>query len=250
MTGTAHNSVARRAAARLYGAVRRRTFYGTIPAMPLLLPDPAAIRCVIFDFGGTLSSDFYFNVNPPDRPDWFSTIQRRLFADQPLVDRWMRQELALEDIAEVLAPEMGMSVVEVVHWAVLGCQRVKMNPVVWQFAEQMKATGRSIAIVTGNMDVFNRYIRPNQGLDDLFPVIINSCDYGELDKTILWPLAFQALGPEIDYHNSLLIEDSPNNVARFVASAGFAYQYTDDAALKQWLVMNHLWDSISEEQSQ
>jgi hypothetical protein len=112
-------------AGRLYGAVLRQTFYGTIPAMPLHHPDPAAIRCVIFDFGGTLSSDFYFNVNPPNRPDWFSTIQQRLFADQPLVERWMRQELALEDIAAVLAPELAMPVAEVLHWAVLGCQQVK-----------------------------------------------------------------------------------------------------------------------------
>lgn len=217
--------------------------------MPLHHPDPAAIRCVIFDFGGTLSSDFYFNVNPPNRPDWFSTIQQRLFADQPLVDRWLRQEVALEDIAAVLAPELAMPVAEVLHWAVLGCQRVKMNPAVWQFAEQLKATGRSIAIVTGNMDVFNRFIRPNQRLDDLFPVIINSCDYGELDKTILWPLAFQALGPEINYHNSLLIEDSPNNVARFVAKGGFAFRYTDDAALKRWLTVNKWWQAIAEEQA-
>ena len=205
------------------------------------LLDPNTIRAVIFDFGGTLSSDFYFNVNPPGRPDWFQTIQKRLFADQPLVDRWMRQEAGLEDIAAALAPEMRMSVAETLHWAIQGCQQVRMNPVVWQFAEQMKNSGRSIAIVTGNMDVFNRFIRPNQNLDDLFSVIVNSCDYGELDKTILWPLAFRQLGPEVGYHNSLLIEDSPNNVARFIAHGGYAHRYTDDEALKKWLQAAGLW---------
>ncbi len=41
------------------------------------------------------------------------------------LERWMRQELALEDIAAVLAPELVMPVAEVLHWAVLGCQQVK-----------------------------------------------------------------------------------------------------------------------------
>ena len=88
------------------------------------------------------------------------------------------------------------------------------------------------------MDVFNRFIRPNHKLDELFPVIINSCDYGELDKSKLWPLAFAGLGFQIGYANSLLIEDSLANVKLFRALGGQAYQYSEDTSFGKWLGEN------------
>jgi hypothetical protein len=41
------------------------------PVDPL---DPRRIKCVIFDFGFTLSPDFYFKIAPPGIPQWHEII--------------------------------------------------------------------------------------------------------------------------------------------------------------------------------
>ena len=64
------------------------------------------------------------------------------------------------------------------------------------------------------------------GLDEKFDVIINSSDYGEIDKRALWPIAFEALGDDIHYGNSLLIEDGSKEPELFRGCGGFAYEYT------------------------
>ena len=60
-------------------------------------------------------------------------------------------------------------------------------------------------------------------------MIINSSDYGEIDKRVLWPIAFKALGDDIHYGNSLLIEDGSKEPELFRGCAWIiAYQYTND----------------------
>jgi hypothetical protein len=85
------------------------------------------------------------------------------------------------------------------------------------------------------MDVFTRVVVPSHRLDTIFDVILNSADYGELRKDRLWPIAFEMLGRGIGYHNSLLIEDGPQEPALFRANGGDAYQYEDDDRFRAWL---------------
>jgi hypothetical protein len=69
----------------------------------MLTLDLAAIRCVVFDFGFTLSSDLYFTLAPPLYPHWRSIIQQHIFEQPPLVTAWMRGDLSLHDIAQIVA---------------------------------------------------------------------------------------------------------------------------------------------------
>ncbi len=66
-------------------------------------------------------------------------------------------------------------------------------------------------------------------------MIINSSDYGEIDKRVLWPIAFKALGDDIHYGNSLLIEDGSKEPELFRGCGGFAYRYTNDESFSRWL---------------
>jgi hypothetical protein len=77
-------------------------------------------------------------------------------------------------------------------------------------------------------------------LADVFDVIVNSADYGEVDKRKLWPVAFERLGLEIGYTNSLLIEDGEVEPAWFRAAGGMAYQYVGEDGLRGWLHVNKL----------
>jgi hypothetical protein len=85
------------------------------------------------------------------------------------------------------------------------------------------------------MDVFSEVVVPAHGLDRVFDVILNTADYRELRKEVLWDGAFALLGDGLGYSNSLLIEDGPAEPARFRARGGHAYQYTDDTHFGAWL---------------
>ena len=193
------------------------------------------IRCVVFDFGFTLSSAHYFNVVPPGCPRWHELIQEHIFGHPTLVDEWMAGEHTLADMAGILAPHVGMDVPSIVRTMEAGCRRLAFNPAVLDFALAQRPSGRKTALVTGNMDVFTSVVVPAHGLDRIFDVILNTYDCRELDKSVLWPIAFERLGPEIGYPNSLLIEDSLNAVRAFRAARGYAHRYRGDEEFVAWL---------------
>lgn len=196
---------------------------------------PTDITCIVFDFGFTLSSDLYFKVAPPECPNWHEFVQQRIFSNPALVDRWMAGAVSLYAIAEELAPIVRMQVSDIVAFLELGCQNMNFNEAVWRFAIRQRAAGRKTAIVTVNMDVFTKFVVPFHHLNDKFDIIINSFDYQEIDKTVLWAKAFEALGHGIGYSHSLLVEDGPKNVRRFRENGGYAYQYENDEKFLKWL---------------
>lgn len=197
--------------------------------------NPADIACIVFDFGFTLSSDLYFKVAPPECPNWQALIQQRIFSNSVLVDCWMAGVATIHDIAEELAPVVNMEVSRIVGFLEIGCQNMNFNEAVWEFAIKQRAAGRKTAIVTGNMEVFTKIVVPCHSLSDKFDIIINSFDYQEIDKTVLWAKAFEILDHGIGYGQSLLIEDGQKNVRKFRENGGYAYQYENDAQFMQWL---------------
>jgi hypothetical protein len=208
------------------------------------LIDPAQIKCVIFDSGFTLMSDYYFKISPPGIPQWFDIIQKEIFGDPSIADPWMRGELATLDIAGVLSRHIPLDIPTIAATMERGCQHLSFNQVVWDFAVVQKASGRKTALVTGNYDVFTKVVVPAHGLDQLFDVILNSSDYHEIRKEILWPIAFERLGGGIGYANSLLIEDGESQPALFRSHGGFAYQYHNDAMFLDWLDSIHWSDQL------
>jgi len=198
-------------------------------------PALAGLRCVVFDFGGTLSSDRYFSVAPPGHPNWHSVIQEHVFCRTAVVDAWMKGDLSLLEIAQIVAEHIPIPVPQIVTTMRRGCSSMTFNPAVWRFACGQRAQGRATALVTANMDVFTSTVVPAHRLDDVFDVILNTADYGELDKRILWDHAFERLGNGISFKNSLLVEDGHHAVALFRSLGGIAHQYFGDAEFEKWL---------------
>src|SRR5215212_3655497 len=96
------------------------------------------ITCVVFDFGFTLSSDLYFKVPPPECPDWQNLIQQHIFSNDNLIDDWMRGTVTLRDIAEELAPIVGMKIPRIIGFLELGCQDLDFNQAVLTFALEQR----------------------------------------------------------------------------------------------------------------
>lgn len=197
--------------------------------------NPGDITCVVFDFGFTISSDLYFKIPPPECPNFQDLIQQHIFANDALVNDWMRGDVTLTDVARRLAPIVCMEVPRILDFLELGCQSLDFNEAVWNFALEQRQQGRKTAIVTGNMDVFTKVVVPYHDLAAQFDVIINSFDYREIDKSVLWVRAFELLGGGIGYSQSLLIEDGQGNVEKFRAHGGYAYQYENDESFQAWL---------------
>jgi hypothetical protein len=148
------------------------------------------------------------------------------------------------DIAGVLSKHIPLDVPTIAETMERGCQNLKVNQAVWDFAVAQKVAGRKTALVTGNMDVFTKVVVPAHGLDQLFDVILNTSDFHEIRKEILWPIAFERLGGGIGYANSLLIEDGETQPALFRAQGGYAYQYKNDVMFLDWLDSIHWRDQL------
>jgi hypothetical protein len=71
--------------------------------------DLTTIRCVVFDFGFTLSSDLYFTLVPAGYPQWRDIIQQHIFDQRPIVTAWMRGDLCLDDIAQIVAQQVDLA---------------------------------------------------------------------------------------------------------------------------------------------
>jgi hypothetical protein len=203
---------------------------GGVLSMPFL-----GFSCVVFDFGGTLSSDLYFNVIPPDVDDWHPTITREIFEKPEIVGPWMCGDLSLLDISEVLAAHMDYSPTELHDILRQGCRRLSFNQPVYNLAVRLAAADVKTALVTGNFDVFSDVIVPEHDLDSLFDAIVNSSDHGTYEKIDLWPVAFERFGFGVGYENSLLIEDTEYEIAHFRERGGTAHRYIDDESFSEWL---------------
>jgi phosphoserine phosphatase len=195
----------------------------------------ADIRCVVFDFGRTLSSDHFFTIVPAGYPQWTEVIQEHIFRQESVVIPWMMGDLELVDIAKIVSQHIDLPLPILVDTMERGCTQMRLNPVVWNFACAQHAQGRKTALVTANMDVFTRIVVPLLHLDTVFDVIFNTADHHELRKEVLWDRAFELLGDGIGYANSLLIEDGPKEPALFREQGGVAYQYENDDFFRQWL---------------
>ncbi len=200
--------------------------------------DPRRIKCVVFDFGFTFSPDFYFKISPPETPKWHEIIHEHIFSDPSITIPWMKGELTSRDVAGIIGRYVPLDTETIFSTMEEGCKALAFNPSVWLFALKLRLTGRKIALVTDNMDVFTNVVVPAHKLDRIFDVIVNSSDFHEIDKEFLWPIAFERLDEGIGYSNSLLIEDGETEPGKFRKLGGSAYRFTTDKVFSKWVGSN------------
>jgi 8-oxo-dGTP pyrophosphatase MutT (NUDIX family)/FMN phosphatase YigB (HAD superfamily) len=192
----------------------------------------AGIHCIVFDFGGTLSSHPYFYALGPE---FLRVVNTCIWGDGEAewCDPWVRGEKTSGEIADYLAGLTALPATRILTALDDGCARLPLHPAIWRFAQAQRAQGRHTALVTLNMDVFTRVIAPSWGFDQVFDVVINSSDYRTGNKMQLWEMAFSRLDG-CTFANSLLIDDKLKHVESFRAHGGLAYRYTTDEAFARW----------------
>jgi len=191
--------------------------------------DLRPVRCVVFDFADTLSSEPYFARLGPE---FCSVVTEAIFTGENKIKwatPWTSGTLSSQDICEYLSDLTGITHEKILRALREGCSNLKLNPAIWQFAQSQKHEGRKTALATINMDVFTEVVVPCHGFDKVFDVVVSSSDYGLNTKIELCEIVFSKLDG-YTYENSLLIDDSPKSVEPFRCRGGLAYQYTTDEA--------------------
>jgi FMN phosphatase YigB (HAD superfamily) len=196
------------------------------------------MKPVLFiDFIGTLCDGrFWVSLDNDD----YGRIDKFLFNDGELFNGWMRGDYNSEKICEILSRELRIEY-EILWDALLAdCRAMRV------FAADLRKIGLLrkdyiTAIVTVNMDCFDRFIVPALGLDKYFDCIVNSCNegvfkYWDVDKGNKGGLLEVALSRTgADINRSILIDDSEKACAEFKKIGGCALRVDGLKTASYWL---------------
>ncbi len=191
------------------------------------------IKAVIFDFDGVLCKDrFYGKSLLPDYPEIYGWIQKNVFTDDELMQRWMRGELDYREINKFIIKNTGFDESLLNKLFLESVKKMELDQRVVNLAKTLKKDIGKIALVTDNMDVFSEITVPRHRLKELFDIVINSADYGCLKKDQpgrLFDKAAQELKEVIE--NCLLIDDSDKTIKFFEEKGGQGFLYKDFSEL-------------------
>jgi FMN phosphatase YigB (HAD superfamily) len=196
------------------------------------------IECIVFDYANTLSSDNYFQTHPESCANWREVFQEHIFSNKKYLTDWCTSKLLAHDIAEIIEPFVKMPIESIIAEMKAGCNNLKLNNTVLEFAIAQKKSGRRTALVTANIDLFTEIVVPFHNLHNIFDKIVNSSDYNNDNKAELWPIAFNSFGQNISYANSLLIDDSEKWIDIFKRNGGNVCNYVNDIEFANWLISN------------
>ena len=193
---------------------------------------------VLFDFHGVLCHDYFYAQLDAVYPETHAFVERQAFSrSSDIPDRWMRGELTSDDVNRFISERTGLDfgVLSTAFRESVAQMRVDARLV--DLATRIKGLGVSVGIVTDNMDVFNEIVIKQNALDRVFPVIVNSCDYGCLKceaEGRLFDVAMAMLGKPGDYSRAVLVDDSARSREVFRGKGGDVFAYTDYDAFRRW----------------
>ncbi|HOV14459.1 MAG TPA: hypothetical protein PK771_09265 [Spirochaetota bacterium] len=194
----------------------------------------STVKCFIFDYYKTLANDNYFNL--PEEYD--SKISESLYRNEnfkELLDDWWIGKINSNDIVNHLSKELLLSPKFLLDNLKFQARNMKLNRSVFRFSKQVRSKGYFTAIATINSDIFNSDVIPGLELNKYFDCIINSFDYKIAEKHILCKIAMDKIDKNLNYNDCLLIDDTEENVNKFISMGGKGYRYTNDEEFEKWL---------------
>jgi len=202
-----------------------------------------AYKTIIFDFDGVLCHDHFYTNLKVSHPDVYDFINTKIFfkgSDVP--DKWMRGELSANDVNKIISDNTGIDFDELSNLFIESVHAMKIDNRLLDLAKTVLSRGGKVALVTNNMEVINTITIKDHGLDKIFPVIVNSCDYGVMkhdDKGSLFDIAMEKLGVS-NYEGALLIDDSSKARIAFESKGGATFPYENYEQFEPWMKENLL----------
>jgi FMN phosphatase YigB (HAD superfamily) len=193
---------------------------------------------ILFDFHGVLCSDHLFVGLETVHPRAHRFIEKDIFGGgSDIPDRWMRGEISVDDVKRYISDNTGVDRDLLSRVLRESIEAMRIEARLLALARRLSAAGGRVALVTDNMDVFNRLVVPHHGLGGYFPVIVNSCDHGLLKKEengALFDIALEKLGVS-GFDKTLLIDDSKSVGPVFKGRGGTVYLYETYERFEPWM---------------
>ena len=175
---------------------------------------------IFWDWHGVLGTKGFWYISAKQNPE-IQKVADYIFADPDQVKAWMRSETSLrallqESRAAVSYETLVQKFAE--DWSTMDAINVALIDVI---KARFPTTPRSI--ITDNMEIFNQYTASNEFLQQNFQHIFNSGNSGVLktDSPGLFEYVLEKLQLP-SFHNTLFLDDSPANCARFEKLGGTA----------------------------
>lgn len=166
---------------------------------------------VLFDFHGVLCHDYLFTSLHTTYPEVESFVETEIFGNGgELGDKWMRGEMNVAEVNRHISENTGININLLSELLVRSIGNMRIDQRLTDLAQDLVLSGRKVALVTDNMDIFNTVTISKHKLDEIFPVIVNSCDHGMMKhehEGKLFDIALEKLGVG-SYDRTLLIDDS------------------------------------------
>lgn len=201
------------------------------------------IKTVFFDFDGVLCRDrFYANLKNT-HPKVHQFIQSKVFGfKNVMVDQWMRSRLTSDQMNKFISENTDIDFDELRELFIESVKAMRLEAGLIDLAKKLRTNSFQIALVTDNMDVFSEVTVRYHKLDNIFPVIINSFDYGVTKREAngkLFDIAMAKLG-ESEYDSALLIDNSAKTRNMFEQKGGLTFAYTNYPDFAKWAGKNLL----------
>jgi len=195
------------------------------------------IKTVFFDFDGVLSKDYFYTNLKDVYPEVYRFIQKTVFGKQSkMPDKWMRGELTSNEVNRFISINTGLDFTKLSKLFIESVKAMRIEKPLVDLAVSLKDNLFQTALITNNMDVFDKITKHRHQLDSTFPVIVNSFNYGVLkheENGKLFDIAMYKLKIR-DYKNALLIDNSAKARKMFEQKGGSTFAYTDYPSFKKW----------------
>jgi FMN phosphatase YigB (HAD superfamily) len=198
---------------------------------------------ILFDFDGVLCKDYFYSNLKDSHPEVYKFINESIFGkDSNILNKWMRAEMTADDVNKYISEKTKIDFNHLSDLFVKSVKAMKVDNRLIDLAKTLASNGRKVALVTNNVDVFNSITIKNHNLNEVFPVIINSFDYGVMkhDKNgRLFEITLEKLG-ESDFSDTLLIDDSSAVRAAFESRGGTIFPFETFEDFEPWMNKNLL----------
>lgn len=169
------------------------------------------LKLVLFDFNGVLSNSKFYSSLEKDDKNLHSKVISTVFFNENLnlVNKWMRGDISYLDVNSYLSFEMGVDSDYLNNQLIESVYNMKLNNDIITLASNLKQKGIKVAVLTDNMDVFEKFLVPKYDLNSVFDYIFTSNSYKKLkldDNASLLSDIFDIVG--VKARETLLVDDS------------------------------------------
>jgi len=179
-------------------------------------------KCILFDFSKTLCSNIYFESLPEKERQIITEVLFTPDGYKRFEKDWLLGRISFEEVLTELSIHLPYSTIELEHIFKTDYGKFSFNEPIYSFSQEVRKYCKT-AIVTLNHDIFSRYLVPEFNLNEKFDYILNSADYGTLNK-----IEMIAKVSNFKFSEMLLIDDSIENGKQFKEAGGSAILYNNE----------------------